>query len=116
MDSNTIKEIANQLGVGTDYLLGHLSEFAPKWAAMQIARNAIICVFLVIALIITVRVLIWAIRSVDDAYSDFILIAIADAVVVIFLFIATACAATNIMTHAVSPEAAMLHDLLMACQ
>lgn len=34
MDSNTIKEIANQLGVGTDYMLNHLSEFAPKWAAM----------------------------------------------------------------------------------
>lgn len=35
MDSNTIKEIANQLGAGTDYLLNHLSEFAPKWAAMH---------------------------------------------------------------------------------
>ena len=112
MDSNTIKEIANQLGVGTNYLLNHLSEFASKWAAMQITRNSIVCVFLVITFIITVRVLVWAIRSVDDEYSGFIPIAIVDAVVVIFLFIAIACSATDIMTHAVSPEAAMVNDML----
>lgn len=112
MDSNTIKEIANQLGVGTDYLLNHLSEFASKWAAMQITRNSIVCVFLVITFIITVRVLVWAIRSVDDEYSGFIPIAIVDAVVVIFLFIAIACSAADIMIHAVSPEAAMVNDML----
>ena len=114
MDSNTIKEIANQLGVGTDYLLNHLSEFASKWAAMKIARNSIICVFLVIALIVTIRVLVWAIRSADDEYSGFVPIAIVDACVVIFLFIAIAYSATDIMTHAVSPEAAMLNDILTA--
>lgn len=42
MDSNTIKEIANQLGVGTDYLLNHLSEFASKWAAMQVAESGVV--------------------------------------------------------------------------
>lgn len=113
MDSNTIKEIANQLGVGTDYLLNHLSEFASKWAAMQIMRNSIVCVFLVIAFIITMWVLVWAIRSVDDAYSGFIPIAIVDAVVVIFLFIAIARSATDIMAYAVSPEAAMVNDMLV---
>lgn len=41
MDSNAIKEIANQLGVGADYLLNHLSEFAPKWAAMQVAKSGV---------------------------------------------------------------------------
>lgn len=116
MDSNTIKEIANQLGVGTDYLLNHLSEFASKWAAMQIARNFIICVFLVIALIITARVLVWAVRSVDDEFSGFVPIAIIDAVVVIFLFIALGALLTDIMSHIVSPEAAMLNDVLTACQ
>lgn len=116
MDSNTIKEIANQLGVGTDYLLNSLSEFAPKWAAMQIARNAITGVFLVIALIITIWVLVWAIRSVDDEYSGFIPIAIVDAVAVLFLFIAIACLAASIMMYAVSPEAAILNDVLTKCQ
>jgi hypothetical protein len=112
MDSNTIKEIANQLGVGTDYLLNHLSEFASKWAAMQITRNSIVCVFLVITLIITVRVLVWAIHSADDEYSSFVLIAIIDAIVVIFLFIAIAFSAANIMAYAVSPEAAMVNNML----
>ena len=109
MDSNTIKEIANQLGVGTDYMLNHLSEFAPKWAAMQITRNSIVCVFLVITLIITVRVLVWAIRSADDEYSSFVLIAI---IVVIFLFIALAFSAADIIAYAVSPEAAMVNNVL----
>lgn len=112
MDSNTIEEIARQLGVGTDYLLNHLSEFAPKWAAMQIMGNSAVCVFSVIAFTITMWVPIWAIRSVDDAYSGFIPIAIVDAVVVIFPFIAIACSATAIMAYAVSPEAAMVDDML----
>lgn len=33
MDSNAIEEIADKLGVGTDYLLNHLSEFASKWGS-----------------------------------------------------------------------------------
>lgn len=116
MDSNTIKEIANRLGVGTYYLLNHLAEFAPKWAAMQIARNIVICAFLVIALIIVAWVLIWAVRSADDEYSGFIPIAIIAAVAVIFLFIVLGCALANIMAYTVSPEATMLNNILDACQ
>lgn len=128
MDSNAIKEIANQLGVGADYLLNHLSEFAPKWAAMQVAKSGVACVFLAVALAVAIRILMWAIRSNDDSdtdychdvtcrYSDDIdstLVIMFCGIVVLCLFIALMCCATDLVTHIASPEAAMLNDMLEA--
>lgn len=130
MDSNAIKEIANQLGVGADYLLSHLSEFAPKWAAMQVAKSGVACVFLAIALAVAVRILMWAIRSNDDGdadychdvtccYSDDIdstLVIMFCGIFALCMFIALMCCATDLMTHIASPEAAMLNDMLEAVQ
>lgn len=129
MDSNAIKEIANQLGVGADYLLNHLSEFAPKWAAMQVAKSGVICVFLAVALAVAIRMLMWAIRSKDDSDTDYchdvtccysdggiFAIIITCGIIIPILFIALACNATNLVTHIASPEAAMLNDMLEAMQ
>lgn len=130
MDSNAIKEIANQLGVGADYLLSHLSEFAPKWVAMQVAKSGVACVFLAIALAVAVRILIWAIRSNDDSdtdychdvtcsYSDDIdstLVIMFCGIFALCMFIALMCCATDLVTHIASPEAAMLNDMLEAVQ
>ena len=128
MDSNAIKEIANQLGVGADYLLNHLSEFAPKWAAIQVAKSGVARVFLAVALAVAIRILIWAIHSDDDddAYRyhdvlcygsdglDRVLVIITCGIVALCLFIALMCCATDLVTHIASPEAAMLNDMLEA--
>lgn len=128
MDSNAIKEIANQLGVGADYLLNHLSEFAPKWAAMQVAKSGVACVFLAIALAVAIRILMWAIRSNDNGDTDYchdvtchysddsIFVIITCGIVVLCLFIALMCCASDLVTHIASPEAAMLNDMLAAMQ
>ena len=66
MDSNAIKEIANQLGVGADYLLNHLSEFAPKWAVMQVAKSGVACVFLAVALVLSWRLFMSSLHDPND--------------------------------------------------
>lgn len=130
MDSNAIKEIANQLGVGADYLLNHLSEFAPKWAAMQVAKSGVACVFLAVALAVAIRILMWAIRSNDDSDTDYchdvtccysddlgiVFVIITCGIITLCLFIALMCCATDLVTHIASPEAAMLNDMLEAVQ
>lgn len=126
MDSNAIKEIANQLGVGADYLLNHLSEFAPKWAAMQVAKSGVACVFLAVALAVAIRILMWAVRSNDDSDADYchdvtcnysddsIFVIITCGIVVLCLFIALMCCASDLVTHIATPEASMLNDMLEA--
>lgn len=121
MDSNAIKEIANQLGVGADYLLNHLSEFAPKWAAMQSAKSGVACVFLAVALVISWRLFMLALHDTNDdnlsCYSDTVLfVGLFCGFLSLGLFIALALNATDLVTHVASPEAAMLNDMLKAVQ
>lgn len=121
MDSNAIKEIANQLGVGADYLLNHLSEFAPKWAAMQTAKSGTTCVFLAIALVLSWRLFMSSLYdSKDDDGSCYsgaaFFVCLLCGFLVPCLFIALACNATGLVTHIASPEAAMLNDMLEAMQ
>lgn len=121
MDSNAIKEIANQLGVGADYLLNHLSEFAPKWTAMQVAKSGVACVFLAVALVLSWRLFMSALHDTNDddlsCYSDAVFfVGLFCGFLVIFLFIALALNATGLVTHIASPEAAMVNDMLKAMQ
>lgn len=121
MDSNAIKEIANQLGVGADYLLNHLSEFAPKWAAMQVAKSGIACVFLAIALVLSWRLFMSSLHDLNDddgsLYSDAtFFVGLLCGFLALGLFIALACNATDLAMHVASPEASMLNDMLQAVQ
>ena len=119
MDSNAIKEIANQLGVGADYLLNHLSEFAPKWAAMQVAKSGVACVFLAIALVLSWRLFMSSLHDLNDddgsCYSDTVFfVGLLCGFLALGLFIALAFNATGLATHIASPEAAMVNDMLEA--
>lgn len=120
MDSNAIKEIANQLGVGADYLLNHLSEFAPKWAAMQVAKSGIACVFLAVALAVSVYVFVKALNTYkadDISYStenEAFALMLIFGIAAFCVFIAIAFFSSNLATHIASPEAAMLNDMLEA--
>lgn len=121
MDSNAIKEIANQLGVGADYLLNHLSEFAPKWAAMQVAKSGVACVFLAVALVLSWRLFMSALHDTNDddlsCYSDIVFfVGLLCGFLALGLFIALAFNASDLATHIASPEAAMLNDMLQAVQ
>lgn len=121
MDSNAIKEIANQLGVGADYLLNHLSEFAPKWAVMQVAKSGVACVFLAVTLVLSWRLFMSSLHDPNDddgsCYSDAVFFAgLLSGFLALGLFIALAFNATDLATHIASPEAAMLNDILQAVQ
>lgn len=120
MDSNAIKEIANQLGVGADYLLNHLSEFAPKWAAMQVAKSGVICVLMAIMLVVSAYLLVKATRSYSESGLDYDKESASFAMILVFGFVTLfaliflSVSATNLAMHIASPEAAMLNDILEA--
>lgn len=118
MDSNAIEEIANKLGVGTDYLLNHLSEFASKWAAMQIATSCVVCV---ITTIVFGRIGVF-IRKRDEVVSRERR-RLYQAVPTVHNDVGMwhhcdMCpdflseSAIRIMTHVMSPEVAMVNDML----
>lgn len=120
MDSNAIKEIANQLGVGADYLLNHLSEFAPKWAAMQVAKSGVICVLMAIMLVVSAYLIVKATRSYSESGLDYDKESASFAMILVFGFVTLfaliflSVSATNLAMHIASPEAAMLNDILEA--
>jgi len=122
MDSNAIKEIANQLGVGADYLLNHLSEFAPKWAAMQVAKSGVICVLMAITLVVSAYLLVKATRSYSESGLDYGKESASFAMILVFGFVTffalifLSVSATNLAMHIASPEAAMVNDILEAMQ
>lgn len=120
MSSDAIKEIANQLGVGADYLFAHLSEFAPKWAAMQVAKSGVMCVLMAITLAVSAYLLVKAMRSYRESGLDYdrenesCVMVLAFGTVAICALIILSISATNIATHVASPEAAMVGDVLEA--
>ena len=125
MDSNAIKEIATQLGVGTDYLLAHLAEFAPKWAALKIAESGSSVLVAAITLCIVIhfsRVLVVEIRKAKKEralgrYVDDCDRYIAVAVLMVLGFIAALALAVNvssILAYAIAPDAALVRDALSA--
>ena len=118
MDSNAIKEMANQLGVGTDYLLNHMSEFASKWAAMQIATSCVVCAITTIVLVVSACLFVNAMKSYRENGADYIkqwqpfMMILVCGIVATCSLIFLSESAIRIMTHAMSPEAAMINDIL----
>lgn len=118
MDSNAIEEIADKLGVGTDYLMNHLSEFASKWAAMQIATSCVVCVITTIVLVISACLFVSAMRSYRENGADYtkqcqpFMMMLVCGIVATCALIFLSESAIRIMTHVMSPEAAMVNDML----
>lgn len=113
MDSSSIKEIADQLGVGVDYLIAHLTEFAPSWSRMCVARESACC--LTCAAVIVVFTLAGVIAYRSDFNEDdkaFVLI-------ICFLMVTAAIvffglSARSIAMHMAAPDAALVYDMLKA--
>lgn len=118
MDSNAIEEIADKLGVGTDYLLNHLSEFVSKWAAMRIATSTVGGVIAAIALVVSACLFVNAMRSYRESGSDYykedhsVLMMCIFGAVAAFALICLFGLVIDIMTHVMSPEVAMVNDML----
>ncbi len=118
MDSNAIEEIADKLGVGTDYLLNHLSEFASKWAAMKIATSTVGCVIAAIVLVVSAYLFVNAMKSYRESGSDYYRENDSVSMMCIFGGVATFALiyifrlAIDIMTYVMSPEMAMVNDIL----
>ena len=117
MDSNAIEEIADKLGVGTDYLSNHLSEFASKWASVKIATSTVGCVIAAIVLVVSVCLFVNAMKSYRKSGSDYyrkndsVLMMCIFGGVATFALIRLFGSAIDIMTHVMSPEVAMVNDI-----
>ena len=118
MDSNAIEEIADKLGVGTDYLMNHLSEFTSKWAAMRIATSTVGGVIAAIVLVVSACLFVNAMRSYRENGADYIkqcqpfMMMLVCGIVATCALIFLSESAIRIMTHVMSPEVAMINDML----
>lgn len=69
MDSNTIKEIANQLGIATDAVT---KEVIPAYAQFEIGWN--ICAIIVLAILFIIALILtifFVKRAIADDYSEY---------------------------------------------
>lgn len=120
MSSDAIKEIANQLSVGADYLLAHLSEFAPKWAAMRVAERGSACLLAAAALVVSSCVLMKTFREYrdcDDSSDDGMLcfyIMLAFGAIALVGIITLCIELPDTMRYLASPDAAIVGDVLDA--
>lgn len=113
MDSGSIKEIADQLGVGVDYLMAHLAELAPSWSRMCVARESARC------LTCAALIVVFALAGFAAYRSDFNEDDKGSAIIVCFLAVIAATVffgllASSIAMHTAAPDAALVNDLLEA--
>lgn len=113
MDSSSIKEIADQLGVGVDYLIAHIAEFAPSWSRMCVARESACCLTCAAVIIVFTLAGVVAYRSVFNEDSK------AFVIIICFLMVTAAIvliglSASSVAMHVAAPDAALVNDLLEA--
>lgn len=118
MNQDAIKEIAEQLGVGANYLAEHLTDFAPQWGmfkAIQDFAGALLMGFIIAVLVFLMRKAMkpegdeaWGYDKsfVVGTFGIFALVAL-----VIF-----GCFAVDAITHLAVPQVAMINDMLEMVQ
>lgn len=118
MNQEAVKEIANQLGVGANYLAGHLADFAPRWGMFKAIRDfagVSLTGFILAVLVFLMRRALKA--EGDEAFGydkTFVVAALG-----IFASVALAafgCLAVDAITHLAVPQAAMINDMLEMVQ
>lgn len=118
MNQDAIKEIAEQLGVGANYLAEHLTDFAPQWGmfkAIQDFAGALLMGIILAAIAFGIRKdeneggdKAWG-HDKTLVVSMFVIFAL----VALFVF---GCFAVDGITHLVIPQAAMINDMLEMVQ
>lgn len=113
MDPSSIKEIADQLGVGVDYLIAHIAEFAPSWSRMCVAREAVICLTCAALIVVFVLAGVVAFRMVDDK-DDKAAYVVTCLILTVLTIVLIGHLASSIAMHVAAPDAALVNDLLEA--
>ena len=114
MNQDAIKEIAEQLGVGANYLAEHLTDFAPQWGMFKAIQD--LAGALLTGLILAVLVsLMWkAMKQEGDeawGYDKTFVVATLGAFALVALVV-LGCFAVDAITHLAVPQVAMINDML----
>lgn len=88
MNQEAIKEIANQLGVGANYLAEHLTDFAPQWGMF---------------------------KAIHD-FAGVLLMGFILAVLALIALVIFGSFAVDAITHLAVPQVAMINDMLEMVQ
>lgn len=113
MDSGSIKEIADQLGIGVDYLMAHLAEFAPSWSRMCVARESVCCLTCAALIVVFALAGVIAFRTVEDV-SDKAVYVVTCLILTVATIVFIGLLASSIAMHVAAPDAALVNDLLKA--
>jgi hypothetical protein len=113
MDSGSIKEIADQLGVGVDYLMAHLAEFAPSWSRMCVARESVCCLTCAALIVVFALAGVIAFRTVEDVSDKAVYVATC-LILTVLTIVLIGFLASSIAMHVAAPDAALVNDLLEA--
>lgn len=108
MNKEAIREIANQLGVGANYLAEHLTDFAPQWGmskAIQDFAGVLLIGFILAVLVFPMRKALKA-EGHDKTFVVATLGAFALVAPVVFW-----CFAMDAITHLAVPQVAMINDM-----
>lgn len=112
MNQEAVKEIANQLGAGANYLAEHLTDFAPQWGmfkAIQDFAGVLPMGFILAVLVFLMRKALKA--EGDEAFVVATLGIFASVALVVFW-----CFAMDAITHLAVPQVAMINDMLEMVQ
>lgn len=118
MNQEAIKEIANQLGVGANYLAEHLTDFAPQWGmfkAVQDFAGVLLMGFILAVLVFLMRKALR--KEGDKAWGyDKTFVVGAFGIFALVALIAFGCFTVDAITHLAVPQVAMINDMLEMVQ
>lgn len=118
MDQDAIKEIAEQLGVGANYLAEHLTDFAPQWGMFKAIQDLAGALLMGFILAVIAFVLWKALKTEgDEAFGydkPFVVVTLTTfGLVALVIF---GCFAVDAITHLAVPQVAMINDMLEMVQ
>lgn len=118
MNRDAIKEIANQLGVGANYLAEHLTDFAPQWGmfkAIQDFAGMLLIGFILAVLVFLMRKALKA--EGDEAFGyDKTFVMATLGIFALVTLVVFGCFAMDAITHLAVPQVAMINDMLEMVQ
>lgn len=118
MNQEAIKEIANQLGVGANYLAEHLTDFAPQWGmfkAIQDFAGVLLMGFILAVLVFLMRKALKA--EGDEAFGyDKTFVVGTFGIFALVALVVFGCFAVDAITHLAVPQVAMINDMLEMVQ
>ncbi len=113
MNQEAIKEIANQLGVGANYLAEHLTDFAPQWGmfkAIQDFAGVLLMGFILAVLVFLMR------RALKAEGDDKTFVVGTFGIFTLAALVVFGCFAVDAITHLAVPQVAMINDMLEMVQ